>query len=270
MAEVFENTDGQVTSTPMANEVESEDFEDWSICKTQRGYQPSLGVPPTQASEPSGFDSIMVGYGTIIPRWVTPLQIQYWIDRKTFEYDSDADDVAKLLLEGASQWNGVGLGVTFVETKDWEKAHFDVAYDSDPKETASASSFFPHEAGTFNFYRDAFTNPATMKQILNTVVHEFGHILGLRHEHAMYDGSKEKDTKAVLFFRENADSIMGYRRATRSLQTSDRLGAREFYALPNGSEIGGIRIVDYQPVYKQRSRRSGKAGHGEVAEEDSR
>ena len=233
----------------MATLAESDNME---ICKTQDGFMPTFGNSPETNTEPvdSDLERIMVGNFTLIPRWdtrtTTPCVLEYYLQTNTFEDSANAELTRTLLQQAASLWNSVKCGVTFAAASDPQKAHFDVIYDKRGNDGATAMAFFPNAVDKVYIYPPAFNDPATKKQLVNSITHELGHVLGLRHEHALEEGG------AFLIGEMNQNSIMGYNRSTRSLQQSDREGLKTFYKFDKGIKIEEVPIVDFKPVFLKR------------------
>jgi hypothetical protein len=193
----------------------------------------------------------MVGLVDMIPRWdtrtTTPCALQYYVQTSTFDNKDNADLATKLLQQAGKLWNSCGCGVTFTATTDPKKAHFDVVYNKNGNDGATAMAFFPNNIDKVYIYPEAFNDPSTKSQLLNTFTHELGHVLGLRHEHAAAEGG------AVQIGEMNPNSIMSYNRETRSLQQSDRSGLLKFYGYNNGDKIDKVPVTDFVPVFLKRA-----------------
>ncbi|KAK7905873.1 hypothetical protein LTR67_000597 [Exophiala xenobiotica] len=201
------------------------------ICKTQDGFMPTFGHLPLSAttggsSQPPGTHPIMTS---------------------TFDNKDNADLATKLLQQAGKLWNSCGCGVTFTATTDPKKAHFDVVYNKNGNDGATAMAFFPNNIDKVYIYPEAFNDPSTKSQLLNTFTHELGHVLGLRHEHAAAEGG------AVQIGEMNPNSIMSYNRETRSLQQSDRSGLLKIYGYNNGDKIDKVPVTDFVPVFLKRA-----------------
>lgn len=156
------------------------------ICKTQDGVMPVFGNLPVTSTVKPGMKPIFVGSKAMIPRWdvhsANPCILNYYLQASTFGNTANAELAKNLLQQAAELWNGVGFGVVLQAVTDPAKAHFDVVYDKNGNKNYTALSFFPSHVGKLYIYPQAFNDPEIKKQLLNTITHEFGHILGLRHE----------------------------------------------------------------------------------------
>ena len=85
-------------------------------------------------------------------------------------------------------------------------AAIEVRYERGMRRKLLATSFFPNDyAKDLNFikvYRGSFTYPLPL---YNTMLHELGHVLGLRHEFAH---KSEKQAESIMFGIRNSRSVM--------------------------------------------------------------
>lgn len=225
------------------------------VCATQDGFNPTRGPLPEGTIVLGGPNEfrVMVGDFNLIPRWNTrispsPLVLYYYLDKSTFgDAGNRATEVEELLKQASKLWNDINFGIIFEAATDKTKAHFDVVYEKNGPLGTAAMAFFPNKVEKLYIYETLFSSPAFNYQKLNSVTHELGHVLGLRHEHAAVN-----EGGAVRIGVINPNSIIGYQRETRSLQESDKAGLKEFYKLRNGEVRGGIPVVDYPPNFLQR------------------
>lgn len=208
---------------------------------------PTVGIPPGQNSHSSanGTKPVMVGLADMVPRWEvkkSPTIIRYFFQKDTFRTEAEAQIISTLLPKATKLWNDVKCGIRFDSTDNPANAHFKVLYSTELKEDTAAMSFFPNQVKDLKIYADAFDNSEFNKQLLNTITHEFGHILGLRHEHA---NENDEGSIAYPIGVRNEESIMGYKRATRKFQESDKEGLKLFYQLPVGYKFDKIAVTDY-------------------------
>ncbi|KAF7533981.1 hypothetical protein G7054_g6622 [Neopestalotiopsis clavispora] len=241
-------------------------------CHTQEEEDPSYGPAPvsnlagtTGDNAPDEPDSLVVGYGTIVPRWDVTLpgarKLQYFVRTDGFPSESQARSAARSFQEAADSWNELELGIIISETTEEESANFCLVYQVNPVKgtgrSTLARAFFPHEADQdVIVFSRAFDRDA-VPILKNIFQHEIGHILGLRHEFAI-TGDAAKDLKpegegAVQYLENNYNSIMSYNFPPR-IQASDQDQIVQFYGLANGHMMNGSPITDYQPQVRRKTR----------------
>ncbi|KAF4419190.1 matrix metallo ase-11 [Fusarium acutatum] len=238
-------------------------------CRTQEDTDPSFGPAPisnlegtTGDNAPDKPDSLVVGFGRIVPRWdVTPpggTKLQYFVRLDTFPNDEKANIAAKEFQAAADSWVKLKIGLNFSQTTDRESANFYLIYQANTEfdEGVLAQAFFPHEIDQdVIVFSDAFEggNTSILKEIFQ---HEIGHILGLRHEFAIVGdnmGNKPEGFGAKQFLAKNPKSVMSYNIPPK-MQDTDRTQTIEFYKLPNGFMIGNSPVTDFQPKIRSRNR----------------
>jgi hypothetical protein len=241
-------------------------------CDTQEEEDPSFGPAPisnlagtTGDNAPDEPDSLVVGYGSIVPRWdVYSNQnrvLQYFVQAESFTSPDQARSAAKTFQDAADTWNELKLGVTISETTNQDKANFYLVYKPNPTvgpgRNTLARAFFPHEIDQDVIVYSRAFDPTSKPILKNIFQHEIGHILGLRHEFAITgDDKKNLDPeghRAVQFLTNNYNSIMSYNFPPK-VQDSDREQITQFYKLANGYMIGGSPITDYQPQIRRKNR----------------
>lgn len=77
---------------------------------------------------------------------------------------------------------------------------------------------------------------------MNTLLHEIGHIIGLRHEFAL----DREEEPAQRFGSQNKQSVMSYE-PINNIQDTDIKDVKAFYDLKNKSLLNGVPITDYTP-----------------------
>ncbi|WZH42127.1 Peptidase_M10 domain-containing protein [Fusarium acuminatum] len=236
-------------------------------CRTQKDTNPSFGHAPisnfegtTGDNAPDKHDSLVLGFGPIVPRWdVTPpggTKLQYFVRVDTFPDNDEAKIAAKKFQAAANSWTDLGIGLAFSQTTDRESANFYLVYQANTKfnKGVLAQAFFPHEVDQdVIVYSYAFED--SNKSILEEIfLHEIGHILGLRHEFAIEaddEGNGPEGLGAKQFLAKNPDSVMGYRHFPPEMQDSDRTQTVAFYKVPNGFLIGNSPVTDFQPKIRK-------------------
>ncbi|OCT54111.1 matrix metalloproteinase-11 [Cladophialophora carrionii] len=225
-------------------------------CVTQSGLQETFGEPPSdeQSGDGSGRDHIVVGVGPIIPRWTAstsnPTKLLYFPVREGFLSDADFEYAATAFQQAADEWNAIGFGVNISRTSNRAQANFVVRYFKPAvDEGVLASAFFPNDVDDVLVYHKTLVEPRWRAILKNTFLHEIGHIIGLRHEFAIKGdtlGNRPERTPAKQFGSENPHSVMSYE-DINNIQDTDKHDVKEFYKLPNNSEIDGVKIWDYVP-----------------------
>ena len=241
-------------------------------CDTQENDQPSFGAAPlsnlagtTGDNAPDEEDSLVIGFGTIIPRWdanrPTGQKLQYFVQTEGFPSPDKAQKAASTFQAAADSWNELNLGVTITKTDDQDSANFYLVYQANPTvgpgSRTLARAFFPHEVDQDVVVFQKGFEPAGLAVLKNIFQHEIGHILGLRHEFAI-TGDANKNLKAegdgaVQFDAMNYNSIMSYNFPPR-MQASDAESTVKFYGLANGYMVGSSPVTDYMPQIRRRNR----------------
>ncbi|KAL7793197.1 hypothetical protein V8C37DRAFT_378754 [Trichoderma ceciliae] len=188
-----------------------------------------------------GWDEVRIGNHGRIPRWSRGSELRYNIREETFPIPGLAALVSDAAAEGISMWQG--HGVRFKEVGRDDPATFQIRYkrypdNNDPRVYACA--FPPREwASSLSVYELGLVNADFLANIL---AHEFGHILGLRHEFDDGDCS-------VRFGRENDESVMNYfdHASKHQVGEQDRKDLARFYAYDRPIYMGR-RIVDIDPL----------------------
>ncbi|KAK1756353.1 hypothetical protein QBC47DRAFT_401258 [Echria macrotheca] len=228
-------------------------------CKTQIGFEPTIDrvlEPASETSTRSGgtpLHRIVLGSHDgkkIVPRWdiVThsDRKLLYFIHERTFPDTATLHRAESAFHAAAAAWNDVDFGLVFEEVREASAAHFHLLYKEMGKDARHlATGFFPNEPSDLTIYKAGLSTSRSDGAIKKTFMHELGHIIGLRHEHAVARGESE----SVRFLGTNEFSIMSYR-DERDLQKSDKEEVKAFYKMQNGALIGGIPIQDYPLVLR--------------------
>ncbi|KAJ9653552.1 hypothetical protein H2198_007272 [Neophaeococcomyces mojaviensis] len=241
-------------------------------CETQEELDPSFGPAPlsnlagtTGDNAPNEPDSLVVGWGTIVPRWDVVQQpnrkLQYFVRVDTFPSPEQAKSATTNLQEAADSWNELNLGISISETADQAAANFYLVYSLNPTtgpgRNTLARAFFPHEVDQdVIVFKRAF-DPDGMPILKNIFQHELGHVLGLRHEFAITgDAAKRllpEGQGAIQFQETNYNSIMSYNFPPKMQQT-DRDQTLAFYKLANGFMMGTSPVTDFMPAIRRSNR----------------
>jgi hypothetical protein len=187
---------------------------------------------------------IFVGFNNECPRY-TPGSVIKYISYFQGWPGGQGQMISDTTWAAASVWNSQNLGVTFQWTTNPAEATFEVVYGgANPGFVAMA--FFPNgQKGNKLYVYEASFTPQGLNRMQNSLEHELGHIMGLRHEFA-----DTETPAAVLVGPRNDLSIMSYA-ANRSIQSTDIKWTRYFYALRNGTTISdgqhSFPVHDYSP-----------------------
>ena len=241
-------------------------------CDTQEENDPSYGPAPisnlagtTGDNAPDEPDSLVVGFGTIVPRWDVKeaggRKLKYFVQVESFPSPDQARVAANMFHNAASSWNELDLGVSIAESTDQDNANFYLVYRvnpaAGPARDSLARAFFPHEIDQdVIVFKRAFA-PGNTPILDNVFQHEIGHILGLRHEFAITGDDRKKlkpeGQGAIQYLTMNYNSIMSYNFPPK-IQDSDREQITHFYKLANGFMMGDSPITDFVPQIRRRNR----------------
>ncbi len=173
-----------------------------------------------------------------------------WIARSDgYPSDQHAMHAAVAMARAAQQWNEAMDGrVRFQYVTNFDDAAFQLEYGGD-RGLVLASAFFPDQwqnaLNTVFVYQLQF-NPLQRATMYNTMLHELGHVLGLRHEHS-HSGippfTPAEDTRggyqSILYGEHNPRSVMAYYQG-QTIQDSDVESIRLAYDdLAQGTVITG-------------------------------
>ena len=208
------------------------------VCDTdRRGFATPHGAPPDRivlnASE--GF----------IPLWAPNSTLRWRFRASSFEYFEDpqaAMDATRQLVADALKAWGDAAPVTFANNEDvWD---FEIVMrgsdDCDGGGCVLASAFFP-DAGRhkLEIYPKMFSQ--SRKEQVDTLIHEIGHVFGLRHFFAQVS---ESAWPSEIFGTHSKFSIMNYGELSE-LTTADRDDLRRLYQL---AWSGALKDVNGTPI----------------------
>ena len=206
---------------------------DGFVCNTEgRGRPTPGGRPPVEivvdASE--GF----------IPLWQAGSILKWRFQERSFALaanpDKSKDAVVEIMGEALLRW-GSAAPVKFTRGTDlWD---FEIvlrnAPDCSPAGCVLASAFFP-DAGRheLTIYPTMFQQ--SREEQIETLIHEFGHVFGLRH---FFANISEKEWPSEIFGTHNPFSIMNY--GSKSVLTeADLTDLRELYRLAWSGQLTDI------------------------------
>jgi hypothetical protein len=214
-------------------------------CGTERrGYETPEGRSPLRI--------VVDASNGFIPLWAEGVTLRWRFQERSMEYfedpDAAADAIEQLFGEALLMW-GDAMPVQF--TRDDDLWDFEIVMsstdDCDGGGCVLASAFFP-DAGRHELwmYPKMFTQP--YDEVVETFVHEVGHVFGLRHFFAQIS---EGRWPSEIFGRHRKFSIMNYGENSR-LTEADRTDLRRLYdAAWSGdlTHINGTPIRLMQPYH---------------------
>jgi hypothetical protein len=199
------------------------------VCKTQR----------------AGLSEIIIGLGRgNITLWESGSVINWVARADGYPSKEQAITAAQAVYAAASAWNNaLGGRVKFTYTDKFDDACFQVSYYG-KDDGVLASSFFPEQWRTplndLYVYETQY-NPDQIQYIANTMAHELGHILGLRHEFSqegipgwLPPEDNIGGVESVIYGTRNPKSVMAYYKG-QQIQQSDEIDVCSAYdILTNG------------------------------------
>jgi hypothetical protein len=203
------------------------------VCGTEdRGFKQPRGASREELVLDNTEGFIPLWDKNVTLRWRFNRSIQARLDG----LGQTPDTLRKLIGEAVLGW-GDAVPVKFVERDDAYDFEIDVreADRCSPSGCVLASAFFP-DAGRheLKIYPKMFAQ--SKKEQVETLMHEFGHVFGLRHFFAQLS---EKEWPAVIFGEHNPFSIMNY--GENSFPTdADRRDLRKLYEGVWGGQIKNI------------------------------
>ncbi len=179
-----------------------------------------------------------------------------WIARSDgYPSDQHAMEAAIGLWRAADQWNEAMDGrVRFRYVTVFDDAAFQLVYGGD-RGGVLASAFFPDQwEMSLNtvFVNQGQFSPQQRPLMVNTMLHELGHVLGLRHEHS-HSGIPgfipPEDTlfgaESIIYGARNPRSVMAYYQG-QTIQDSDVTSIRKAY-----DELGEGTVITGQGRFRE-------------------
>jgi hypothetical protein len=215
------------------------------ICDTEaRGHETPNGMSEEQL--------VLDATEGFIPLWEKGTTLRWRFRERSlinFANPTAAKDAIKHLLGEALTLWGDAAPVKFTEDED--VYDFEIVVRSgdecNPSGCVLASAFFP-DAGRheLTIFPKMFTQ--THKEQIDTLIHEIGHVFGLRH---FFAKTKEKGFPAVTFGKQNKFTIMNYGELSE-LTDADKTDLKRLYQQAwSGAltEINGTPIKFVKPFH---------------------
>ena len=206
----------------------------------------------TQAANANADELFLGKYQDTLYIWENGSTINWTARADGYLSPDDALRAARACYTAAEAWNKVLDGrVQFVYVESLDIACFQVKYGGVHPHNVLAKGFTPdlYEIPVNNVivYQGALEGKYK-DQMENTIAHELGHVLGLRHEHSQdepkgfFDPKREDGSQgleSIMFGSRNPFSIMAYYDAMK-IQDTDVKDVRAAYDnLQNGSVVYG-------------------------------
>ncbi|KAH7397025.1 hypothetical protein DE146DRAFT_764389 [Phaeosphaeria sp. MPI-PUGE-AT-0046c] len=195
----------------------------------------------------------MVHSGTVdyVPRWKTssknPAKLHFFAVREGFSTEDDFNYVLNTFTAAAEEWNKINFGVTIQRTTERRTANFLLTFQAKQdfyiKWPHLASAFIgPHKIRPVVVYGLALSSKAERDNLSIALLHEIGHILGLRHEIEIKpDAGKPPNGTALQILAPNPKSVMNGEKRNM-IQQSDIDCIREFYGKTEGWVLPGSTV----------------------------
>lgn len=195
-------------------------------------------------------DQLFLGVvkGSIV-LWETGATINWVARMDGFPNRQMAMDAATATYKAAARWNeSLGGRVRFQYVTTFDDACFQVAYGGD-RGGVLASAFFPDQyensLNSVLAYKGMFSR-GQKPLMVSTMLHELGHVLGLRHEHShagipgwIPPEDQANGAESIVWGVRNPRSVMAYYQG-QEIQESDTKAICEAYdELVDGKVISG-------------------------------
>ena len=191
-------------------------------------------------------NQIVVGVGNLIPLWAANVTLYWRFNPTSFNDLPDAKTKIRSLISTAlGDWEDA-RPVNFTERDEgWD---FEVvlrnAADCDATGCVLASSFFP-DAGRHKLYLYPTMFEQDEDEQVKTLIHEFGHVFGLRH---FFAPLSETDSKSEIFGTNVKFSIMNYG-SDSMLTAADKADLKTLYVQARSGEL---RAINGTPIHLMR------------------
>ncbi|KAF9973689.1 hypothetical protein BGZ75_001071 [Mortierella antarctica] len=206
-----------------------------------------LCVTGERARELSPLEAMLQASDGFIPLWEKNVTLRYRFDWRTLSRSGKTkEEILALFNKAVNQW-GDAAPVSFTESSTAWDFEFVILKDDDCDQTGCvlASAFFPGGGQQqLVIYPKMFTQEEPSQ--VETLVHELGHIFGLRHWFALL---KERRWRAVPWGTQNPISIMNYGDESK-LTEEDKIDLKLLYAQARNrtlTSINGTPIVLFEP-----------------------
>ncbi len=188
-----------------------------------------------------------------IPLWDENVVLRWEFDEDSLAIYSNADEiksyVRELLAEALLKW-GEAAPVKFSENSSiWDfKLRIEASDNCNPRGCTLARAFFP-DSGRHDLLLFPKMFEQSRKEQVDTVIHELGHVFGLRH---FFANVSEKTWPSKVFGKHKAFSIMNYGEKSQ-LTADDKKDLSLLYQLVwagDLTEINGTPIMLLTPYHE--------------------
>ncbi|KAG0039559.1 hypothetical protein BGZ82_007667 [Podila clonocystis] len=190
----------------------------------------------------------------IIPLWDVNVTLNYRFQERTLQNTRDpeeTEETLRSLLSAALDAWGDAAPIRFKESDDaWD---FEIAVRNADDRNVLASSFFP-DAGQHELLIYPAMFRQSEKEQVDTLIHEIGHVFGLRH---FFAATRERAFPSVLWGTKSRFSIMNYENPhtieeESTLTDTDLYDLSQLYELVWSKQlrkINGTPIVLFRPFH---------------------
>ncbi len=200
-------------------------------------------------------DEIFLGerLGSIV-LW-EPGSVINWIARAdNYPTKEDALKAAYAMHHAAEQWNKVmGGRVRFQYVSQFDNACFKLEYGGDSGDNL-ALAFLPDDwqnsLNTVYVYK-LLLEPPHRQYMMNTMLHELGHVLGMKHEHShsgtdwLPPDDTEYGPESIIYGPRNPKSVMAYYEGQTIQDTDAEYIRRAYDELDDGAVIKGRAMYGF-------------------------